>query len=126
MRGKLKEIVIAHNHNTYVNFSYEYKSLKALVYALLTTSRPASDLARRILEPLAKNHGIDMDSVLSSSIPPIGDRDPIKIGIMAGQNATVGNQWFTINTGMLNPGYMLNILTFAVREMLTLRAPNSN
>ncbi len=87
-----------------------------------TLTDEAFHVARKILAPIAQDYGIDMDKVYRARARRINgspilseervEEEDYTIPIFS--NATMGNAWYTINTGILEPGQMLNTIAYMV------------
>ncbi len=79
-------------------------------------------MARKILAPIARDYGIDMDKVYRARARringlPIASKEQVEeedYTVAIFSNATMGNAWYTINTGILEPGQMLNTIAYMV------------
>ncbi len=87
---------------------YQYKTIRALAYALRETSSSSSSAGRRILGRLADKYGYDL-----LSLPDLPDL-PLEIGILSARNMSVGDEYYTINNGMVDPQRLLNIEKYKV------------
>ncbi len=85
--------------------SFNYKTLRAIVWALQETIPGDRQYIMDLLRPLAEHHGYDLEQVVQLDLPDL----PLEIAFLAGKNQSVGNEWYTVNNGLLEPGKMLQI-----------------
>ena len=67
-------------------------------------------MGRRILGDLAAKYGYDM-----LDLPDLPDL-PLEVAFLAAKNGSVGDEYFTINNGLIDPGRLLNIEKFKVKD----------